>query len=198
MKAFKNVLAGLLIAATTLSMAACGSSGSAGSGSNSGSDTPAPSATAAAQEIQDKVIKVATTSDPASLGTYDEGSSSGRWITLSFTYETLVFIDNDGSFRGILAKDWSKNEELSKDGKAVYDVEIYDYITDTAGNHLTADDVIFSYNEALNNGKGNQHSALTGGMESIEKTGDYSIRFTWKRESAGEFEDAMAKVLVVS
>lgn len=109
-----------------------------------------------------------------------------------------MFIDNDGSFRGILAKDWSKNEELSKDGKAVYDVEIYDYITDTAGNHLTADDVIFSYNEALNNGKGNQHSALTGGMESIEKTGDYSIRFTWKRESAGEFEDAMAKVLVVS
>jgi len=198
MKAFKNVLAGLLIAATTLSMAACGSSGSAGSGSNSGSDAPAPSATAAAQEIQDKVIKVATTSDPASLGTYDEGSSSGRWITLSFTYETLVFIDNDGSFRGILAKDWSKNEELSKDGKAVYDVEIYDYITDTAGNHLTADDVIFSYNEALNNGKGNQHSALTGGMESIEKTGDYSIRFTWKRDSAGEFEDAMSKVLVVS
>ena len=35
-------------------------------------------------------------------------------------------------------------------------------------------------------------------MESIEKTGDYSIRFTWKRDSAGEFEDAMSKVLVVS
>ena len=49
-----------------------------------------------------------------------------------------------------------KNEELSKDGKAVYDVEIYDYITDTAGNHLTADDIIFSYNECLANGKGNQ------------------------------------------
>ena len=64
--------------------------------------------------------------------------------------------------------------------------------------HLTADDVIFSYNECLANGKGNQHSALTGGMESIEKTGDYSIRFTWKRDSAGEFEDAMSKVLVVS
>ena len=117
MKAFKNVLAGLLIAATTLSMAACGYSGSAGSGSNSGSDTPAPSATAAAQEIQDKVIKVATTSDPASLGTYDEGSSSGRWITLSFTYETLVFIDNDGSFRASLQRTGPRTRSCPRTAK---------------------------------------------------------------------------------
>ena len=130
---FKNILAGVLIAASALSMTACGAGSSSAGGS--GSATPAPSATAAASEVQDKVIKVATTSDPASLGTYDEGSSSGRWITLTFTYETLVYIDNDGQFKGILAKDWAKNEELSKDGKSVYDVEIYDYITDTAGNH---------------------------------------------------------------
>lgn len=80
---FKNILAGMLIAASALSMTACGAGSSSAGGS--GSATPAPSATAAASEVQDKVIKVATTSDPASLGTYDEGSSSGRWIILTFS-----------------------------------------------------------------------------------------------------------------
>ena len=190
MNTMRRILACLLIAAVAMSVAACGSS--------SGGSAPAPSATVSTADVEGKVIKVATTSDPGSLGTYDEGSSSGRWITLTFTYETLAFIDNDGQFKGVLAKSWTRNEDLSKDGKAVYDLEIYDYITDTAGNHLTADDVIFSFNECLENGKGNQHSALTGGMDSIEKTGEYSVRITWKRNSAGEFEDTLSKVLIVS
>lgn len=191
MKTLRKVLAFLLVVGIIMAMAACG-----------GGETSTPGAgdsqeTVSAGEME-KVVKIATTSDPGSLGTYDEGSSSGRWVTLTFTYETLAYIDNDGLFKGILAKEWTKNEELSVDGKAVYDLEIYDYITDTAGNHLTADDVIFSFNECLENGKGNQHSALTGGLESIEKTGDYSVRITWKRDSAGEFEDTLTKVLIVS
>ncbi len=80
----------------------------------------------------------------------------------------------------------------------MWDVELYDYITDTDGNNITADDVVFSFNECLENGSGNQHTALTGSLVSIEKTGDYSVRIVVNSEAAGEVENMMQQVMIVS
>lgn len=201
-KNMKQMLAGILAATMMLSLTACGSGTPAETTTAAGNSTAAAETTTAAPETpaadQEKVVKIAYTSDPGSLGTFDEGSSSGRWTVLAYTYENLLYMGSDGEYYGIMAKDWKRNEEESTPTNVVWDVEIYDYIKDTAGNNITADDVVFSFNECLENGKGNQHTALTGSLVSIEKTGDYSVKIICNSEAAGEIENMMTQVMIVS
>lgn len=175
------------------------------SGGESGGAATADPGTSAAEttqpapaENQEKVVKIATTSDPGSLGAFDEGSSSGRWTVLAYTYENLMYQGSDGQYHPWLAKSWTKNEEKSTPTHVVYDVELYDYITDFNGNNITADDVVFSFNECLTNGTGNQHTALTGNLDSIEKTGDYTVEIAVNSEAAGGLEQMMTQVMIVS
>lgn len=203
-KSMKRVASGILAAVMVFSLAACGSqtseseapasTSSAAEASNAGSETPAGE-TAGSDE---KVVKIAYTSDPGSLGAFDEGSSSGRWTVLAYTYENLAYMGSDGQYYGILAKDWHKNEEKSDPTHAVWEVEIYDYITDFDGNQITADDVVFSFEECLENGKGNQHTALTGALESISKIDDYTVEIVCNSEAAGEIENMLTQVMIVS
>ena len=206
MKLMKRVMAVVLSGMMAASLAACGS----GEGSST-TTTTAPAAadaatTAPAVEADtpapaapgEKVVRIAASSDPGSLGTFDEGSSSGRWNVLSYTYETLLSLEPDGSFGSMLAKSYKKLPEKSTPTHVVYEIELYDYIKDSAGNPITADDVVFSYEECLNNGSGNQHTALTGNMDSIEKTGDYTVELACNKEAAGAVERMMSRVHVVS
>lgn len=216
----KRILAGVLASVMVLSLAACGggqqskTTGNAqtgaktGAGSTEAAGTKAAGADSAAQTgkqaapdsagAAEKVVRIAYTSDPGSLGAFDEGSSSGRWTVLAYTYENLAYMGVDGQYYGILAKDWKKNEEKSDPSHAVWEVELYDYITDFAGNHITAGDVVFSFKECLENGKGNQHTALTGALDSIEKTGDYTVEIVCNSEAAGEVENMLTQVMIVS
>ena len=206
MRFMKRVMAVVLSGMMAASLAACGS----GEGSST-TTTTAPAAadaatTAPAVEADtpapaapgEKVVRIAASSDPGSLGTFDEGSSSGRWNVLSYTYETLLSLEPDGSFGSMLAKSYKKLPEKSTPTHVVYEIELYDYIKDSAGNPITADDVVFSYEECLNNGSGNQHTALTGNMDSIEKTGDYTVELACNKEAAGAVERMMSRVHVVS
>lgn len=217
-KNMKRILSGVLASVMMLSLTACGSGQQAGTstaapagskaeaggnvetGGKTDADNKAGGTTAASKgtAADEKVVKIAYTSDPGSLGAFDEGSSSGRWTVLAYTYENLAYLDVDGQYYGILAKNWQKDEEKSNSTNAVWNVEIYDYITDSDGNKITADDVVFSFNECLENGKGNQHTALTGSLVSIEKTGDYSVQIICNSEAAGEVENMLTQVMIVS
>ena len=196
-KSAKRIFAGAMAAAMMLSLTACGG-GSSTETTAAATTAAVGTETAAPAGDQEKVVKIAYTSDPGSLGTFDEGSSSGRWTVLAYTYENLIYMGGDGEYYGILAKNWAKNEAESTPTNVVWDIELYDYIKDTAGNNITADDVVFSFNECLENGKGNQHTALTGSLVSIEKTGDYTVKLVCNSEAAGEVENMLTQVMIVS
>lgn len=217
-KNMKRILSGVLASVMMLSLTACGGGQQAGTstaapagskaeagenveaGGKADADNKAggTAVTSKGTGADEKVVKIAYTSDPGSLGAFDEGSSSGRWTVLAYTYENLAYLDVDGQYYGILAKSWEKDEAKSSPTNAVWNVEIYDYITDSDGNKITADDVVFSFNECLENGKGNQHTALTGSLVSIEKTGDYSVQIICNSEAAGEVENMLTQVMIVS
>lgn len=181
-----------------VSVMACSGGESGGAATTDPGTSAAETTQPAPAENQEKVVKIATTSDPGSLGAFDEGSSSGRWTVLAYTYENLMYQGSDGQYHPWLAKSWTKNEEKSTPTHVVYDVELYDYITDFNGNNITADDVVFSFNECLTNGTGNQHTALTGNLDSIEKTGDYTVEIAVNSEAAGGLEQMMTQVMIVS
>ena len=82
-KSAKRIFAGAMAAAMMLSLTACGG-GSSTETTAAATTAAVGTETAAPAGDQEKVVKIAYTSDPGSLGTFDEGSSSGRWTVLAY------------------------------------------------------------------------------------------------------------------
>jgi ABC-type transport system substrate-binding protein len=103
-------------------------------------------------------------------------------------FEKLWDIEYGGSKEvGILVKNWS----VSDDGYKI-DAELYDNITDWQGNKITAADVVWSYTHFLT-------LKTLRYFDSIEKTGDLSVRITLKdRYYPGFLITALGQVVIVS
>lgn len=104
-------------------------------------------------------------------------------------YEQLGIFDADGNMVPWVAKSWN-----TEDGGYTYDVEIWDYVTDSAGNHITADDIVWNIEESITRGL----KPCFAKIESVEKTGDYTFRLVMTSNIVGAFEAVMSDVFVVS
>lgn len=104
--------------------------------------------------------------------TPDGGTKGGAKSAILTSIMEGLFIVQDGDFFPIMAKEWKHVDATHTE------VEIYDYIYDSDGNHITADDVVYSYEYFSKNGTIPKFN-LYGG---IEKIGDYTVRFTWTGE----------------
>jgi ABC-type transport system substrate-binding protein len=91
-------------------------------------------------------IIIAGEMDPGSLAPY--GAEGPRNYPCWMLYETLARTNLEGKLEKILAKD------IKQVADGVYQVTIYDYIHDTAGNHMTASDVVFSFGQFKKEGSG--------------------------------------------
>ena len=80
-------------------------------------------------------------------------------------------------------------KSVTKVDDYTYDIELYDYITDNKGNNIDADDVIFSYQMSYELGK---FQRIGTSMESLDKTGDYSLRMKLNTKAPGVAEDLMS------
>lgn len=133
-------------------------------------------------------LTFAVTSDPSSLFPYG-ANRGGKQATRTLLYEPLFWIDADGVMQPILAKSY---ENL---GDGVYEVTIFDYIYDSAGNHMTASDVVYSLELYIADGKQPaNYSALT----SYEATGEYTIRLTFGNEHLGNFEALVTNLYCIT
>ncbi|MGM9538732.1 MAG: ABC transporter substrate-binding protein [Candidatus Onthomonas sp.] len=203
MKTLKKLLALVLALAMALSLVACGgSSDSSGSGesANSGGEQAAEPA---GEEEGSKVgfdeieageidterrttndtderypkVTVAVSVDPQDLNPWNVNSGSKGSI-YCYIYESLFDYDAE-NYYPVLAKGYT----ISDDGLQ-WDVELYDYIHDSEGNPITADDVVFSYQVQIDSG----YAAKFDMFESIEKVDDYTVRFTWNKVIDGVCE----------
>ncbi|MGN0999292.1 MAG: ABC transporter substrate-binding protein, partial [Faecousia sp.] len=177
----KKVLAIVLSLAFVLGVFA-GCSGSKTSDSGTSSNVPAASVNEGGSEANASSEPVkftaATTTQMGSL--YPFGINHGtKQAIRGAIYEPLFWEDYDGELHGILAKGY---EYL---GDGVYEIELFDYIKDSAGNPLTASDVIYSIDLWIADGKGSRNY---GTLTSYEATGDYTVRLTFENEQMGAFE----------
>ncbi len=140
---------------------------SGASSSEGNTDTPAASAD------ESKVV-VGLVADPQSIGPF-QGMSQGRIGILYTVYEFLVTTQG-GEMSGVLMKDYEKVDDLT------YNCEIYDYIYDQEGNHLTASDVAFCYNTA----KASGNLPKLGSIDSIEAISEYVVQFKFSKLAIGD------------
>jgi ABC-type transport system substrate-binding protein len=130
-------------------------------------DAPAAPAAPADSGTASKVV-VAINADPANLGPF-VGMSMGRISVLSTMYEYLFFAVGP-ELKPYLAKSFEQKDDKT------FIVTLFDTIIDSAGNKITAADVVFSYNTAM---AANAYRPL-GDVASVKATGDYTVEIVTK------------------
>ncbi len=138
--------------------------------------------------IADQVI-VAIGADPADLSPFT-GMSMGRIAVLKTIYEYLVETDRMGtSAVPMIAQTWEQTGDMT------YVVTIFDYVYDSAGNHIMASDVAWSYNTAMAVGM----MRPLGDIESVTATGDYTVEFVFKKAlGPGGLDKLLSECPIVS
>ncbi|MDO5422882.1 MAG: ABC transporter substrate-binding protein [Eubacteriales bacterium] len=132
-------------------------------------------------------VVVGVLADPENMGPWS-GMSQGRIAVLFSTYEYMITRE-DGVAYGVLAKSWEQTDGTT------YDVEIYDYIHDTAGNPLTASDIVFSFESAI----ATKNYSKLEVIESVTAVDDYHVQFKFNKElEIGEFENVMLECAIVT
>lgn len=133
--------------------------------------------TANTDERYEKIIWHIPT-DPQDLKPYDMNGARKRPFC-NVVYESLFNLEGS-EYEPELAKGYTVVDDYH------YDVEIWDNIYDHKGNHITASDVVYSYDWLISNGYQKKYDMF----ESIEEIGEYTVRFTWTKpiDSLGELE----------
>ncbi len=215
----KKVLALILALVMVFALAACGSSNNdkdpsttPDSGSNSAAQ-PGNDATVLDNTSSGKLAGGLTTNDDH--GITAEGHSTGLSITVAqmtdisatapfaqgggrndvryLIYDTLAIMKVPGG--SVDEMDWIMAKNIEKIDDDTYDIEIYDYIHDYAGNAITADDVVWSYNKLVEVGTSGKFSSHLG---SIEKLDDYKVRLVIKNNALGMAQYMLQYCPVVS
>lgn len=78
-----------------------------------------------------------------------EGSNGNDYLVLNNVYDTLVFLDADGTLKPCLATEWS----ISDDGLC-YTFKIREGVKFHNGTEMTAEDVVFTFDQAVQNSTG--------------------------------------------
>ena len=91
-----------------------------------------------------------------------------------------------GEMKGIIAKDWNTDDYQT------YNIEIYDYVYDSAGNHITADDVAYCFEQYLTYG------TIPLAVEYMKAVDTYKLELKLKTKTLGLLERCFYNVPIVS
>lgn len=172
------VLAGIL----AFSLTGCGAS--ANSSAAESSDNMATGTDTEATTSSDSTLVVGLYGGTDTLNPWASGQITKDMITYVL-YETLASCASGSTdLDNILMKDYTKVDDTT------YDIDLYDYITDAEGNNITADDVVFSFEQY------DKNWATT--MASIKATGDYTVELKLNTTAEGAFEYLVCKVPIAS
>lgn len=200
MKKARKFLALILVMAMALTMlAACatgstekaGTSGTAVSPGTTGTTetTGSQETPANADNMDSKTVRVAIAGDPAALDPWTL-IGEGRVDVLRNIYEFLFDISAIGKeIVPVIASGYKQLDDKT------YNVTLYPNVKDSKGNPITADDVVFSYESAIQTGFS---GSTLGNLESVTALDKTTVQFKFKAVSAGTFANAVGYTVIVS
>jgi ABC-type transport system substrate-binding protein len=148
--------------------------------------TAAPATAAPAAAAVFPKIVVAVAGDPSNLGPW-VAMSMGRIGVLTTMYEYL-FYQVGPELTPFIAKSYEKVDAKT------YRVTIFENVTDSAGNHITAADVAYSYNTGMTLG----NLRPLGDLASVTAVSDYVIDFVTKEDLGGGGIEILVEAPIVS
>ncbi len=197
----KRILSVLLASTVAISLVACSSSSSSSVSSADSTTAAAEETNSAAQETEPQgdieeeseaeiagdsegsaqidVINVGISADITNYFPWQSRGSGGWEAVIGGIYQTLLdYYPETDSYEPALMKSYT----MADDGLSM-DCEIFDYIYDSEGNHITADDVVFSFGMTYDT-----FSDVRDMAKEIIKTGDYTFTLVFNRPlRLGEF-----------
>lgn len=202
----KKIFSILIAMAMTVSLAACGSTDnesdkSSESNSNVSESSSSDNSTSEDSSGSDIVVtdgsgESVQVPEVISIVTYDittlapwESASAGRLCVIQTLYDYLAYYDStqECGMSGILMESYEKIDTYTSR------VKIYDYITDSAGNHLTAEDVAFSFNTWKENGK----SVKCALLDSVTVVDEYTVDIKLNADTIGDVENMMCGLVPI-
>lgn len=104
-------------------------------------------------------------------------------------FEALAVPDANKELQPWVAKSWK-----TEDNGFTYDIEIWDTVSDSAGNHITAADIVWFIEKSM-------EVALKPAfakVEHVEQTGDYTLRIKFSSNVVGNMERILEDTFVIS
>ena len=144
----------------------------------------------AASEGDDKLVVVAISQDCAPLSPFAGGKDIRSYVQHQL-YQPLFRYDGyGGDLVPCVGKSYNQVDEYN------CEVEIYDCVYDSDGNHLTASDVKFSLETALASG----NYARIADIESVEVVSDYIVNIHFKNSlnTVGVLENCLTETYMVT
>ena len=144
------------------------------------------SASAESAQIPELVLGIVY--DVSTLTPWDS-ATSGRLNLMQTLYEYMAYYDaaQPSGLNGILMESYEKLDVFTSR------VKIFDYIYDSAGNHMTADDVVFSFETWKNNGK----SVKCKLLESVTKVDEYTVDIKLNADTVGDVENMLCGLVPI-
>lgn len=196
----KKIFALVLALVMILSLAACSNSNAGNEPEESKapveeSQAPVEESKLPQDEVQEipegsstrELLRIAGSDDPATLDPW-AGSASGMAGMAHMIYETFCIAEHGHDLEPCLAKSWSQDGETLT-------IELFDNIKDSAGNPLTASDVVFSLDKCLEEGM----VTYTKIMTDYKAVDDYTVEITLKLPlTVGDLETFLTNVYIVT
>lgn len=180
----KNLSLLLTLGLAVSLLAGCSSGNSTDAASVEEASSPSVETTSDGQSV----LTVAAATDPGSYQPWGS-TSTCKFYLKSAIYEPLFWMNMDKELTPILGKSY---ENL---GDGVYEVTLFDYIVDSAGNSIKASDVIFSLDKFIEDGT---QARLVANLESYEAADEYTVRFTFSNDRIGNFESLATALYILS
>ncbi len=192
-KSFKQMLAlGLAVVMTASMLTGCsGKSGNSNPTDNSTStDGNASTDTNGSGSAvnNDGVLDIGYNAMVESLTPF-RGNTLRNAPFITQLFETLAVLNENREMEPLVAKSWETND----DG-FTYNVEIWDMVTDSAGNKITAADIVWFMQESMTRAL----KPVFAKVESVEQTGDYTLTVKMKSNIVGTFESILRDTFVIS
>lgn len=185
----KRVLALLCILAISLSMVACGGSPPASSGDPSAPATNTGNTTAPGDSGKAyRKFVMAGPSDPGNYLPFNADNSVRNTYSIFF-YENLFDLFGTDEMRPTIASGYERTSE------GVYVVKIRENVYDHNGEHITASDVVFSFEQPIAIG---ERTSSLGEIAYVKAIGEYTVEFKFDPDLLGSFERAMTSTPIVS
>ena len=181
----KKLVALLLVTVMALSLfAGCGGNDSSDTGSAGTSGDSSGSG-----EHANEVV-IGMDSDPGTFNPYASAAAAYQKVRL-LVYQCMTYLDQDKTYTPVLAEYTEQIDDTT------YKVKLKENIYDSAGNHITADDVVFSCEQHMQ-GNGIATWKYSDPDKPFEKTGDYEVTFYFAQKTCSAFDQMTSMVAIVS